>query len=149
MLPFAPRLFRRRRGKSRGQSIVEFALILPLFMLLFATVLDLGRIAAAQVTVTNAAREGAFEAAKSPTSYLAGQPCPTPDPGTGDIPSTNDVVCRTILESKGSFVSIAPSDVTMTCSVSGCPTGIGNTVQVERHRPLQPADPRHGGVLRR
>ena len=33
--------------RSRGQSLVEFALLLPVFMLFFATTLDLGRLAAA------------------------------------------------------------------------------------------------------
>ena len=53
-----------RRDRRRGQSVVEFALILPVFLLLFGSALDLGRLYAAQVTVTNAAREGAFQAAK-------------------------------------------------------------------------------------
>jgi hypothetical protein len=70
--------FRRRPGctgsrtrKSRGQSIVEFANVLPVFLLLFATILDLGRIRA-RISVTNAAR-GTFQAA-NPTSFKAGAP---------------------------------------------------------------------------
>ena len=70
------RLQRHRRGRARGQSFVEFALILPLFMLLFAAVLDLGRIAAAEIALTNAAREGAFQAAKTPADFDSSQPCP-------------------------------------------------------------------------
>jgi hypothetical protein len=109
--------------RTRGQSVVEFALMLPLLVVLFASVLDLGRIAFAQVAITNAAREGAFQAAVTPTSYTAGQPCPSDG-------LSNLVVCRTILETKGSTISIAPSDIQLECVPSDCSTGIGNNVTV-------------------
>ena len=41
---------------GRGQSLVEFALILPLFLLLLMGILDLGRGVAAYNSVSNAAR---------------------------------------------------------------------------------------------
>jgi Flp pilus assembly protein TadG len=46
------------RRRTRGQSLVEFALILPIFLLLFA-LLDFGRVIYAQQTITQDAREGA------------------------------------------------------------------------------------------
>jgi Flp pilus assembly protein TadG len=49
---------RRRRG-ARGQSLVEFSLVIPLFLLLLIAVFDLGRGVFAYNTLTNAAREGA------------------------------------------------------------------------------------------
>src|SRR4051794_26013439 len=98
------------RGEGRrGQSVVEFALVLPVLLTLTAVTLDLGRIAFARVTLENAAREGAFQAAKTPTSYTAGQACPADG-------LTNLVICRTQLESRGSPISIAANDITMTCS---------------------------------
>jgi Flp pilus assembly protein TadG len=115
-----PRLFSRRNRRS-GQSLVEFALILPVLMVLFAGTLDLGRLAFARVTVSNAAREGAFQAADKPTSYQAGQPCDN---------TTNLVVCRVQLEAKDSSVTITPADVTMTCNPSTCDKSMGNTVTV-------------------
>jgi hypothetical protein len=42
-----------------GQDAVEFALILPLLLLIFFGVVDLGRILHASITITNAARAGA------------------------------------------------------------------------------------------
>ena len=45
--------------KRRGQSLVEFALVLPLLVLIVFGVLDLGRAFYALITITNAAREGA------------------------------------------------------------------------------------------
>src|SRR6187455_1267661 len=65
------------RASGSGQSLVEFALVLPLLLLLFAAILDLGRMASAQIAITNAAREGAFQASVTPTDYSTGQPCPS------------------------------------------------------------------------
>jgi Flp pilus assembly protein TadG len=49
---------RRARSGSRGQTLTEFALILPVFLLVLVGILDLGRAAYAYNTVSNAAREG-------------------------------------------------------------------------------------------
>lgn len=46
-------------GASRGQEMVEFAIILPLLVLFLVGVFDLGRLFHAAIVVTNAAREGA------------------------------------------------------------------------------------------
>ena len=110
----------RRRSRSRGQSIVELALILPVLMLLVASALDLGRMFYSQVTITNAAREGAYEAAYQPTSFQANAPCNS---------TTNRVMCRVLSEAKGSFVTVAKADVGLACSPS-CAKAIGNTVTV-------------------
>ena len=48
----------RRRGSRRGQTLVEFALILPIFLLLLVGIFDFGRAIYAYSTVNNAAREG-------------------------------------------------------------------------------------------
>jgi PKD repeat protein len=111
----------RRRPRSRGQSLVEFAIILPIMFVFLAAILDLGRVFYATVTLNNAAREGAFQAASDPSSYQAGQPCNT---------ATNLVVCRVQLESKDSGISIAATDISMSCSLTGCPEQAGSTVTV-------------------
>ena len=49
----------RGRLGGRGQALVEFALVIPIFMLLLVAVFDLGRAVFAYNTLTNAAREGA------------------------------------------------------------------------------------------
>ncbi len=56
-------MFRRQRSREEGQSLVELALLLPVLILIFAGVLDLGRAFQAYMTVANAAREGARYAA--------------------------------------------------------------------------------------
>jgi Flp pilus assembly protein TadG len=112
-----------RRRRSRGQSLVEFALVLPVFLVLMSTAVDLGRLAYARVAVTNAAREGSFQAALTPTSYQAGANCPA-------SADSNLVICRTLLEAKGSVVSVVPADIGMTCTPD-CTPGIGHTVKVD------------------
>jgi len=113
---------RHIKTRTRGQSLVELALILPVFLLFLATVLDLGRIAAAQVAVQNAAREGAFQAAVTPTDFTSASGCPADG-------ATNVIYCRVKLESSGG-VTINPTDVVVTCSPANCADGIGNTVKV-------------------
>jgi hypothetical protein len=50
---------RQARPRSAGQSLVEFALVLPIFILILVALFDLGRAVFAYNTLTNAAREGA------------------------------------------------------------------------------------------
>ena len=102
---------------------MEFALILPVFMLFFATTLDLGRLAAAQLSVANAAKEGAFQAAVTPADLNAANPCPS----TGD---SNKILCRVQLELSGSGISVSPSDIAVSCSQTGCPKTMGSRVTV-------------------
>ncbi|HEX5826857.1 MAG TPA: TadE/TadG family type IV pilus assembly protein [Candidatus Limnocylindrales bacterium] len=46
------------RETSRGQGLVEFALIFPILMLLLVAIFDLGRLVFAYNDITNAARAG-------------------------------------------------------------------------------------------
>jgi len=117
------RVRRHVQNTSRGQSLVEFALILPVFMLFFATTLDLGRLAAAQLSVANAAKEGAFQATTTPTDLNTSNPCPA----TGD---SNLILCRVQLELNGSGISVSPSDIAVSCSQTGCPKTMGSRITV-------------------
>ena len=49
---------RFRVGNARGQALVEFALVLPIMILMFMGVFDLGRFIFADNEISNAAREG-------------------------------------------------------------------------------------------
>ena len=51
----------------RGQTLVEFALILPVFILILVGIFDGGRLVFAYHTVNNAAREGGREATVNQT----------------------------------------------------------------------------------
>lgn len=118
-----PRAALRRHvaRRSRGQSLVEFALILPLFLMFVAACLDLGRVFYANISLNNAAREGALQAAAKNATFIQNAPCD---------PVNNNIVCRVQLESKGSSIAIASSDITRTCSIVGCPRAAGSTATV-------------------
>jgi Flp pilus assembly protein TadG len=119
---------------------VEFALVLPVMVVLMLTVIDLGRLFYSQMAITNAAREGAFQAS------LPASPAPggTYDPqhlwytsGSTCSSTTDAVTCRALLEFQGTpanwFVQPSPGDVTASClsptdattGVPPCTSGIG------------------------
>jgi Flp pilus assembly protein TadG len=59
------------KGNEDGQSLVEFALVLPILMLLVLGMIEFGWILNGQITVTNAARAGARAAAIDSTTASA------------------------------------------------------------------------------
>ena len=70
----------RRSRRSRGQSLVEFAIILPVFLLVVGAAIDLGRLFFAYVSTENAAKEGAMYGSTNPRCDRVRQGCV--DPGT-------------------------------------------------------------------
>ncbi|MDA8439676.1 MAG: pilus assembly protein [Propionibacterium sp.] len=62
----ARRIPARLRPRSRGQALVEFAVILPVLMLILLGSIDFGRIMFSYIQINNAAREG--------VAYAMGQP---------------------------------------------------------------------------
>lgn len=84
------------RNREKGASVVEFALVLPLLLLLVFGIMEMGWLFAQQVEVRNAAREGARMAV---VDY--------PLPGSGDSSAIVDAVCtRASLSADRAFVSI-------------------------------------------
>lgn len=83
---------RRTLLARRGQALVEFALVFPIFILLIVALVDVGRAVFAYNTITNAAREGARLA-------IVNQ----------DLPS---IRARTVALSIS--LGVAPADVTVT-----------------------------------
>jgi len=57
------------RRRSRGQSLVEFALILPLLLFVMAFGLDFGRVFLGWVSLNNSVRVAANYAAQNPTAW--------------------------------------------------------------------------------
>ena len=53
------RLIERFRQQEKGQSLVEFAMVLPIMLVLMFALVDFGRAFHTWLVVTNAAREGA------------------------------------------------------------------------------------------
>ena len=50
----------RERQQLTGQALVEFALLLPLLLVLIISTLEFGRLFYTKIVITNAAREGAY-----------------------------------------------------------------------------------------
>lgn len=95
----------QRINKEKGQSLVEFALLLPILLIILIGVVDVGRMYYAYVIITDAAAEGATYAAINPNDVaeienraraacgdiatgvqLVEVTCPTcPTPVSGDI----------------------------------------------------------------
>lgn len=64
----------RGQEKSRGQALVEFALIVPIFLLLFFGLIDVGRAVYVNNSLAEAAREGArWGSVQSRSSSPAGR----------------------------------------------------------------------------
>lgn len=63
-------LVRRWRRVSRGQALVEMAIIMPVLLLLLVMAIDLGRVFFGWVGLQNAARIGASYAAQHSTSWV-------------------------------------------------------------------------------
>jgi len=57
-----------RKRPETGQSLLEFAIILPVLLIIAAGVLDVGRLYFSYVAVTDAASEGAAYAAAHPNN---------------------------------------------------------------------------------
>ena len=68
-MPFAPS---RKRARTRGQTIVEFALTLPVLILLLLFAIDFGRVFLGWISLNNAARVGANYAAMHPHDWDSG-----------------------------------------------------------------------------
>jgi len=75
------RIAQRLARQSRGQSLVEFAMVLPILLMLVGGAVDLGRAYAATISLEGAAREGALYAARNPQ-------CADDDGGTCSDPRT-------------------------------------------------------------
>jgi Flp pilus assembly protein TadG len=90
---------------SQGQARAEFALISVVLLIIFGTALDLGRVFYADITIENAARAGALQAARTPDSFQK---------SACDY-ATNKIGCATINESRGSFVVITGNEIDSQC----------------------------------
>jgi hypothetical protein len=125
---------RTSRRPSAGQSLAEFALVLPVLLLLFMGILDFGRAVYAYNTLSNAAREGARVAIvdqNAPAGVPAGaQRAADQATGLGVDPSTDVDVTYT-----------APDG-------SGCPTrAIGCVATVDVRHQFRAITPIIGNIV--
>ncbi len=86
------------QGRPRGQALIEFALVLPVLLLLLLGALDFGRLMQAHVTATSAVRAGAFWGAanfQNATQDLG------PSYGSGGCGPTCNIEYRSCKEASG------------------------------------------------
>lgn len=102
----------RNRQRSRGQSIVEFALILPVLVLLLLVTLDFGRLFMSYITLTNTTRIAANYGATNPGKFT----------GTPDTTIYDAVVDR---ETVGLNCALQPDGDGNTPPIPTFPNGTG------------------------
>jgi len=76
-----------RRRKSRGQALVEFSLVAPMFFILLFGIIEAGRFIFYYETLSHATREGARYAIVNGANTL-GCPSGPPSPGTSPCDTT-------------------------------------------------------------
>lgn len=116
----------RRFGGQRGQSLVEFAFVLPVLAVILFGLTDMGLAIHNAVTITNAARDGARVAAVNSGSASA-----VATAVADDEKSTSLVDCTT-----------SSPTIQATPNASGTPTNSGYTVTAScSYSPVTPLGP--------
>ena len=103
---------RRGWGSERGAAAVEFALILPILVLILFGVIEFGGVYNAQLMVTSAAREAARTMAVQ-----------------GTVADAETVAVD-------AAIGIDPTDLDVTVSPGACSAGTDITVTVDYDRPF-------------
>lgn len=108
--------------RERGQAIVEFALMMALFLVFMLALIDLGRAYFAMVAVQNAAGEGALYGMSNPQCVV--------NPGSCSPP--NNVLSRVRSESDSRLIDPAKLnlDPLPACDPADCAPGAMLTVTV-------------------
>lgn len=129
-----------RRRRQGGQSLVEFAIVCPVLVLLLAGAIDFGLLYSQRLEIANAARVGVRWASKHPTAWTnAANPADTTIQGeiiyagdTREIPNDDTHIqikyytvsgstttyCGTYTESSNSFTA-ATGYTQSTCVIAG------------------------------
>lgn len=111
----------RRRRERQGQSLVEFALVVPVFFLLLFGFIDIGRYVYTVSAYGQAAREGARYGAVEQWSFT----CPAATTPKTRINCTRDTALARLTPG-------APTpDVIVTCATTNCRAGDIFTVRLQ------------------
>jgi TadE-like protein len=96
------RLVNSKRDTERGQGLVEFALLVPLFLLLLLGILEFGFIFDQQITLGYATREGARSGAAFGSGNTTTMPCQ-------DVDKNIIAAVQRVLKGPGSRVNLTAS----------------------------------------
>ena len=155
------RLARCLRPHSRGQALVEFALVIPIFLFMLVALFDVGRGVFSYNTLTNAAREGArmaivnqdkatiIERAKAQTAIVElNDPSVSvgfwqmADDGTPDYSDPCDLVavgCLAVVSFEATYRPITPI-ISNLIYGNGVTFKATSVLEVENSCPLNPLD---------
>jgi PKD repeat protein len=122
-----PFRFRQRTAapahqRRRGQSVVEFALLIPVFMLLLLMAVDFGRLFFTYVQVSNAAREAAAYGATQPTDSAGMQARAVQEK---NAQTQGEVALDAVITACAN-----PAGTTISCASAPGGSGPGNTLTV-------------------
>ncbi len=124
------RAARRRVDCQSGQSLMEFAIILPLLLVLLAGVIEIGRYTYASILVGNAARAGAAFGAQD--HFTAGNPNGIIAAAQNDFQNNGQPLAN--LNVTSSWVCSCDNAGTMgtvDCVSGICPTGTNKVVSLQ------------------
>jgi Flp pilus assembly protein TadG len=117
-LPADPTAGPSHASHDRGQALVEFAFVLPAVLLILIGIIQFGLLFGANVTLTNAAREGA----RAGTIHVYDR---------NHTKTWNDAArCGAIAEAATDafgMLATSPPHFTVTLSGGACPTPVGDT----------------------
>ena len=145
----------RRADRSRGQSLVEFALILPIFFVVVFGLIDGARLVFAYNTVAQAARDAARTAAVE-APFVGSSPCTAPTcPGSttayrSDVSLAANKASVIIgqIPNDSSHMAVGCSVVATTNTTNDCATSAysysasgGTVVTVRISMPISPITP--------
>ncbi len=137
--------------KSRGQALVEFALVTPLLTMLLFGIFDLGRAIYAYSTIANAARVGARVA--SVNQILSSPDCSEQKPV--EDPSSPHWSIETCAADSAISLGVQPGDVSVgysapsgtTLSCTGGALDVGCIASVTVHYTFTPVTPVIGNLV--
>jgi Flp pilus assembly protein TadG len=121
---------RRRRRDHRGQALVEFALTLPIFVLLIFGLIDVGRFVFSNSALSQAAREGARVGAVQ--AFWMGSTDPSCNqPGGPVCPADVAALRANVLAATNGMMSgvgtVVDADLYTSCDATTPPSGSWTT----------------------
>ncbi len=120
---------RHARERSRGQSLVEFALVIPILLLLTLTALDFGRVYLGYINLQNMARIASNFAANNPDAWGA-----TPD-AVAQTKYKNQIIADAsainCVLPKAAGVTVVPTPTFKDRNGNGLTNDLGDTAEVQ------------------
>jgi Flp pilus assembly protein TadG len=117
----------KSKERSRGQSLVEFALVVPIFLLMLFGLVDLGRLVHANSALSQAAREAARVA--SVQAYWVGETGTDCGPGGPTCPADESALRANVLAAaNGMMVAVGQiqnSQLHVSCTLESAATPSG------------------------